>query len=198
MSHSCVREGDDRRVRPSPNQLLGYGALALAILVIGARWVGASGEQAGAAPAVIGGKLGDRRPSTGIVVHVAGAVARPGVYELRAGSRVADAVKRAGGATRSGEVNGVNLAAPLADGQQVVIPAAGSAATGASAGEGPISLGSATSEDLEQIDGIGPVTAAAIIEYRDSGRAISRVEDLDAVTGIGPATIEALRSRLQP
>ena len=198
MRHSRVPGSDDRRVRLSPTQLLGYGALALAILVIGARWVGAGGERAGAAPVEIGGKVADRRPATGIVVHVAGAVKRPGVYEMPVGSRVADAVKKAGGAMRSGDANSVNLAAPLADGQQVVIPGAGAAASGASAGEGPISLGSATSEDLEQIDGIGPVTAAAIIEYRDSGRPVSRVEDLDAVTGIGPATIEALRSRLQP
>ena len=185
-------------MRPSPTQLLGYGALALAILVIGGRWVGASGEQAGAVPAAIGGKVAHRRPSTGIVVHVAGAVRRPGVYELRTGSRVGDAVNRAGGATGVGEVNAVNLAAPLADGQQVVVPGPGSGTSATGASEGPISLGSATAEDLEQIDGIGPVTAAAIIEYRDSGRPISRIEDLDAVTGIGPATIEALRARLQP
>jgi competence protein ComEA len=183
---------------PSTTQLLGYGALAIAIVAIGARWVGAGGEQAGAATTVIGGKLADHRPAAGIVIHVAGAVRRPGVYELRTGSRVADAVERAGGATRSGEVNAVNLAAPLTDGQQVVIPGAGSASSVAGGSEGPISLGSATAEDLDQIDGIGPVTAAAIIEYRDSGRPISRIEDLDAVAGIGPATIEALRSRLQP
>lgn len=183
-------------MRPAATQILGYGALAIAVLVIGARWVG-GGEEAGATPVQIGGRLPAKRPAVGIVVHVAGAVERPGVYELPAGARVADAVKRAGGALRNGEVNAVNLAAPLADGQQVVIPGAGAVA-GAAAAEGPISLGSATAEDLDQIDGIGPVTAAAIVEYRDSGRPITRIEDLDAVSGIGPATIEALRSRLQP
>lgn len=186
-------------MRPTTTQLLGYGALAVAILVIGARW-SAGSDQAGAATPEAGGRIqaGPARSSRPeIVVHVAGAVSRPGVYGLAPGSRVADAVKRAGGVTRAGLVNAVNLAAPLGDGQQVVIPEAGAAAA-TTAAEGPISLGSATTADLEEIDGIGPVTAGQILAYRDSGKPISRIEDLEAVPGIGPVTIESLRARLQP
>jgi competence protein ComEA len=92
----------------------------------------------------------------------------------------------------------------LADGQQVVVPERGpagsaiSAAGVAAAEEGPISLGTATAEQLDTIDGIGPVTAADIIDFRDQHGGLASVEQLDQVPGIGPATMESLRERLQP
>lgn len=96
----------------------------------------------------------------------------------------------------------VNLAARLADGQQVVVPermpGGAGAAVGVSAEEGPISLGAATVEQLEEIEGIGPVTAGDIVEFRDEHGGLSSVEQLDQVPGIGPATMESLRERLQP
>jgi competence protein ComEA len=137
------------------------------------------------------------------VVDVAGAVRRPGVYRLPAGSRVVDAVKRAGGADAMAELEAINRAARLADGQQVVVPeqapgGVSAALAGTGAEEGPISLGSATIEQLDTIDGIGPVTAEKIVEYRDRHGGLASVDQLDAVSGIGPATMESLRARLQP
>jgi competence protein ComEA len=137
------------------------------------------------------------------VVHVAGAVEHPGVYRLAAGSRVTDAVERAGGPTAHADPNAINLAAPLADGQQVVVPekaptgSTASTASSSTAADGPISLGTATVEDLDTIEGIGPVTAQDIIEFRDQ-HGVSSIEDLDQISGIGPATMEALSASLQP
>jgi competence protein ComEA len=117
-------------------------------------------------------------------------------------SRVDDAVTRAGGPTPRAELEAVNLAARLADGQQIVVPErlpGGAAESAAGAAEdGPISLGTATVEQLEEIDGIGPVTAEDIVEFRDEHGGLSSVDQLDQVPGIGPATMEALRERLQP
>jgi competence protein ComEA len=121
---------------------------------------------------------------------------------MPAGSRVDDAVTRAGGPTDKAELEAVNLAARLADGQQVVVPerlpAGAVAAAGAAAEDGPISLGTATVEQLEEIDGIGPVTAGDIVDFRDQHGGLSSVDQLDQVPGIGPATMEALREQLQP
>ncbi len=130
-----------------------------------------------------------------------GAVKRPGVYRMPVGSRVDDAVTRAGGATPQAELEAINLAARLADGQQVVVPESapgGGVATASGAEEGPISLGTATVEQLEEIEGIGPVTAADIIAFRDEHGGISSIDQLDQVPGIGPATMDSLRARLQP
>lgn len=188
-------------------QLFIYAAIAVALLLIGARALQAEGgEQAsfevgngteGAARGFsLGGEGGD------VVVDVTGAVRRPGVYRLPAGSRVEDAVARAGGARGDAVLEAINLAARLADGQQVVVPSSKPSATAAPAGavseDGPISLGTATVEQLDTIDGIGPVTAADIIEFRDEHGGLASVEQLDQVSGIGPATMEALRDRLQP
>jgi competence protein ComEA len=157
-------------------------------------------------PVSSGGGGGIQLDSGGedVVVHVAGAVQDPGVYRMPSGSRVTDALERAGGASAKATLDSVNLAAELADGQQVVIPAAaGEAATTAaaasgSAASGPISLGSATLEQLDTIEGIGPVTAQNIIDFRSENGGISSVEDLDQISGIGPATMDALRSAVQP
>jgi competence protein ComEA len=190
-------------------QVVVYGALAVALLLVGARAirgedggteasfaVAAGTGSEGGGDFTISGQAGD------VVVDVTGAVARPGVYRMPAGSRVDDAVQRAGGATGGAELEAVNLAARLADGQQVVVPGRGPtgtvAAGGASAEDGPISLGTATVEQLDTIDGIGPVTAADIIGFRDQHGGLSSVDQLDQISGIGPATMESLRARLQP
>jgi competence protein ComEA len=207
----------------SRTQVLVYGAIAVALLLVGAQAIrGEGGASAGAEGTSWsdssggGGESGSEGGSdeeTGdfelsgqagdLVVDVTGAVARPGVYRLPAGSRVNDAVQRAGGASRKAQLESVNLAARLADGQQVVVPegAAGGATAaipGAAAEEGPISLGTATAEQLDTIDGIGPVTAEGIVKFREEHGGLSSVEQLDQISGIGPATMEALRSRLQP
>jgi competence protein ComEA len=199
----------------SRSQILVYGAVAIALLLLGARWirsadsrgapageisVPAAGNGAGedSGTVAVGGESG-----RDVFVHVAGGVREPGVFRLPAGSRVEDAIERAGGAVDEAGLEAINLAAVLGDGQQVVVPAVGAdgaamGATAAAAADGPISLGSATLEDLETIEGIGPVTAQSILDYRDEQGGLSSVDELDQVSGIGPATMEALRSRLQP
>jgi competence protein ComEA len=190
----------------SRSQVVVYAAIAVALLLVGARAIrgeGSDGTSFAAADSggstggsfSVGGQAGD------LVVDVTGAVRRPGVYRMPAGSRVDDAVTRAGGSTGRAELEAVNLAARLADGQQVVVPerlAAGAASTATTAEDGPISLGTATVEQLEEIDGIGPVTAGDIVGFRDEHGGLSSIDQLDQVPGIGPATMEALRKRLQP
>jgi len=132
-------------------------------------------------------------------VDVTGAVRRPGLYRLPEGSRVADALERAGGPTRKAFLEAVNLAAPLADGQQVLVPRkaamGGPAPVGAT---GPVSLSAATLEQLDTLPGVGPVTAQKILDYRAAHGAFRSVEELDAVPGIGPATVEELRELVVP
>jgi competence protein ComEA len=193
----------------SRSQVVVYGAVAVALLLVGARAIRAeSGPEpsfaAGSADA--GGGSGEATFSLSgaagdLVVDVAGAVQRPGVYRLPAGSRVADAIARAGGPGAGAMLEAVNRAARLADGQQVVVPERGPGGTALATGggeEGPISLGTATVEQLDTIDGIGPVTAADIVEFRDEHGGLASVDQLDQVPGIGPATMESLRARLQP
>jgi competence protein ComEA len=189
----------------SRSQVVVYGAVAVALLLVGARAIRAEGgggtPTAAAAPSTASGGFSVSSAGGDVVVDVAGAVSRPGVYRLPAGARVVDAIARAGGPAGDAMLEGINRAARLADGQQVVVPERGpaGAATVATATEdGPISLGSATPEQLETIDGIGPVTAAKIVEYRDQHGGLSSVDQLDQVSGIGPVTMESLRARLQP
>ena len=150
-----------------------------------------------------------------LVVHVAGQVAAPGVYRLAGGARVVDAVEIAGGLLPEADVDVINLAAPLADGQRIYVPrvgqappavvtggggaatgaatAGGSGAAGAAPVAGPVAVNSATAEQLDTLPGIGPATAAAIIAYRDQHGPFTSVEQLGEVRGIGPAKLDALR-----
>jgi len=144
------------------------------------------------------------------VVQVAGAVRRPGVYRLRADRRVDDAVRGAGGPTAKADLAGVNLAAKVSDGQQVIVPAAGGAdgagttaapagaAGGAGAAPGPkLNLNLATPEQLDQLDGVGPATAQKIVAYRQAHGGFRSVTELDQVPGIGEKKLAALKDRLR-
>ncbi len=153
------------------------------------------------APVTAAGAGGGARP---LVVDVVGAVRHPGLYRLPRGSRVAAAVARAGGLTRRAERTAVNLAAPLADGQQVVVAARGSpagaagAASAAAAPSGPVSLSSASAEQLDTLPGVGPVTAQKIVSYREEHGPFTSVAQLDAIPGIGPARLDELRGLVVP
>jgi competence protein ComEA len=135
-----------------------------------------------------------------LVVDVVGAVRQPGLYRVASGSRVADAVAAAGGLGRKADRAGVNLAAPLADGQQVVVPvhSAGAVAGSSPSSAGPVSLSSATEEQLDALPGIGPSTAAKILAYRQEHGAFHSVEELDAVPGIGPGRLAGLKGLVVP
>jgi competence protein ComEA len=141
-----------------------------------------------------------------LVVHVVGEVRRPGLYRLRDGARIADAVRRAGGARRGADLAALNLAAPLVDGVQVLVPArsapgaprAALPSEGVVPPTGPISLSSATIEELDELPGVGPITAQKIVDYRAEHGPFASVDDLDAVPGIGPTRIEQLRELVTP
>lgn len=138
-------------------------------------------------------------PARKVVVHVVGQVYKPGLYSLPEGSRVDDAIKRAGGPKPKAALALVNLAAPVADGQQVVLPSNREAAQAlggdsvAGGAGGRVHLNSATLDQLDELPGIGPVTAQKILDYRSEHGAFGTVEELDAVPGIGPATLDELR-----
>ena len=144
-----------------------------------------------------------------LVVHVVGEVQRPGLYRLRDGARIADAVRRAGGARHGADLAALNLAAPLVDGVQVLVPSraanepgtpssSGGPAAGGVAGAAAVSLSSATVEELDELPGVGPITAQKIIDYRAEHGPFASVDDLDAVPGIGPTRIEQLRDLVTP
>jgi len=184
--------------------------LALAALVlVGQRLAhaGAAGEPEPVAATL--DPVASAPARTILVVHVVGQVRQPGLYRLRDGARIADAVHRAGGALRDADLAAVNLAAPLVDGVQVVVPArspdgaspsaAGESGGGAAGPGGPlVSLSSATVEQLDELPGVGPITAQKIVDYRTEHGPFASVDDLDAVPGIGPTRIEQLRDLVTP
>jgi competence protein ComEA len=187
----------------SRRRALLIAAAALALLAVAGRTLAGAGT-ATERPAAL---LPEREiAAPALVVHVAGAVRRPGLYRLAEGKRVADAVARAGGATAPADTAAINLAAPLADGMQVIVPrrvavAAGAAGADAAAGAGPaprISLSSASAAELDELPGVGPVTAQKIVDYRAAHGGFRSVDDLDAIPGIGPARIEQLRELTTP
>ncbi|MDX6466732.1 MAG: competence protein ComEA, partial [Gaiellaceae bacterium] len=140
-------------------------------------------------------------PAKRVVVDVVGAVRLPGLHSLAQGTRIADAVEAAGGATAKADLALVNLAAPLADGEQIVVPLRGAAQAAAAAGSpstAPVDLNTATAEQLDALPGVGPSTAAKIIAFRLAHGPFHSVEELDAVPGIGPARIEQLKGLVLP
>lgn len=204
----------------SRRQALAYGVVLLALLALVGRSLVAGSDtraEAGADPGeaatvVVAGGPEDERPGS-LLVHVAGAVRYPGVYELDAGSRVADAVERAGGPRARAALQSINLAAELLDGQQVVVPlreppggavsggldaTPQASASGSSDAGGPISLSTATAAQLEELPGVGPVTAERIIAHRDEHGPFRAIDELAAVSGIGAARIEAIRDLVTP
>jgi competence protein ComEA len=185
--------------------LAAAGTLVL-ILLLG-RFVLGAGTTTTAAlpPPPVAGAGVTGLPSSRVVVDVVGAVRRPGLYRLAQSSRIADALTRAGGATAKADLAQVNLAAPLADGEQVVVPrrgAAGAAPAAGSASAGnpaaPVQLSTATLEQLDSLPGVGPVTAQKILDYREKHGAFQSVDELDAVPGIGPKRLEQLHDLVVP
>jgi competence protein ComEA len=194
----------------TPRQVALYG-LALLTLVVLAAWYAGRGDGAGAAAAAAAPAIQVDDPARGgtLLVHVAGAVHRPGVYRLRQGARVDDAVTRAGGPRRRADLGAVNLAAELEDGRQILVPprapaapAGSPAATSPSGGAGPaqgvpLNLNTATLEQLDELQGIGPATAQQILDYREEHGGFGSVEELDQVPGIGETRLATLRDKVR-
>jgi competence protein ComEA len=187
---------DRRRV------LLG-GIVVVLVLALGGRFLLHSPTPTAAPPPI---RVAASTSTTGratIFVNVVGAVRRPGLYRLREGLRVATAVSRAGGATRGAQLELVNLAALVSDGEQIVVPRRGGGGAAVSSGAGavaagPVHLNSASLEQLDALPGVGPVTAQKILAYRQEHGAFGSVDELDAVPGIGPARLEQLRDLVAP
>lgn len=192
----------------SKQQLVVYVAAAIAIALIGARYLrDSTSAQHASGASSRAPRLAVKRHDQRLFVHVTGAVRHPGVYRLPPWARLDLAVRRAGGGTHAADLAGVNLAAKLSDGQQVVVPAR--AGTGAAAStspaasaaggeaEGPISLNTATLEQLDTLDGVGPATAQKILDWRSQHGGFGSVDDLKQISGIGPKRFEALKDKVR-
>ena len=189
------------------SHLVAYVLVGLAVVLAGARWVHASAAaQVPARAATPGGRSAgvrvERAAGGDAVVHVAGEVRHPGVYRLGPGTRVQEAVRRAGGPTRRADLNAINLAAKVEDGRQVIVPrrspvaAPSGGAPSAAPGAGPavpVNLNTATPDELGTLDGVGPATAAKILAYRQEHGGFGSVDELDQVPGIGEKRLAALR-----
>src|SRR3954447_7845491 len=212
----------DRRL-----QIAVYAVAALLVAFAAYRFLApgsGGGSSAGTKVAVQGPGAPAREPPPSrnggprIYVHVAGAVRHPGLYRVPLNARAGRAVDRAGGAIPGANLTGVNLAARLRDGQQIVVPKRGQVAEGAGAvapgaatagapGAGPsatgapgapLSLSTATAEQLDALDGIGPALAKRILDSRASHGGFHSVEELNQVAGIGEKRLAALRESVRP
>jgi competence protein ComEA len=190
----------------SRRQLFGAAAAVVVLFLLLIRHLGGGGTSAAPAVTPVRAPAAPKAaPAKLLVIDVAGAVRHPGLYRLRSGSRIDDAIAAAGGATAKAQLDTVNLAAPVADGEQVVVPGRGAGGVAAasppaagSSPSAPLDLNSATLEQLESLPGIGPVTAQKILDYRQQHGAFHSVEELQGVPGIGPAHMAQLKGLVIP
>jgi competence protein ComEA len=209
----------------SRRQIVAYVAVAAVVAAVGVRYVVAprTSRPAGGQPLVLSSVAPGRSspaaaPSApaaspaapDALVYVCGAVRTPGVVRVPAGARVADALDLAGGPTSRAELAAVNLAAKVADGQQILVPekgspavapasavaAGGSSGGGAAPSGGPVNINTATLEQLDELQGVGPATAQKIIDYRTANGPFASIEDIKNVSGIGDAKFAAMKDAI--
>lgn len=198
-----------------PRRLAAWVAAGLILALLAAWYLSRSRPTAVAAPepaiatiaaagqAPPSGRGGGGSAGTPVVVDVSGAVKRPGVYRLTTEDRVEDALERAGGTTRRADLTAINRASKLEDGRQILVPTRGKSASTTSAdtaapatSSGPVNLNTATLEQLETLDGVGPATAQKIVDYREQHGGFKSVDELDQVSGIGEKRLAALRDHV--
>lgn len=184
-------------------QVIAWAAVGLVILLLGGHYLrGQLSKETTAEITAITVGLSSSEDPAYIKVHVAGEVTTPGMYELQTGDRTADALDKAGGPLPSADLDQVNLAAKLTDGQQIIVPgegiegAAAMAAASPSASGSIININTATAAELTELDGVGEKTAQKIIDYREESGGFKSIEELLEVPGIGPAKFEAMRDRV--
>ena len=195
-------------------QLVAWAAAAALIVFAAVRLLAPGGASPAPPPVRVNAAQGEERGGSrgGLYVHVAGAVRRPGLYRVRSSARVAVALERAGGPLRRADLAAINLAATVEDGQQIKVPrvgerpaspaaggpGSGPAAGGAGGGAAKLSLASATVDQLDQLDGIGPTLAKRIVQYREEKGGFRSVDGLREVEGIGEKRFAALREAVAP
>jgi competence protein ComEA len=201
-----MEDVDVRLPALSRRQLFG-AAVAIAVLaVLLLRHLGGSGSAAPVVTPLRTGAPAKAPAAKLLVIDVAGAVRRPGLYRLRRGSRIDDAIAAAGGPTAKAQLDAVNLAAPVADGEQVAVPGRGAGGVAAAASppaagsspSAPLDLNTATAEQLDGLPGIGPVTAQKILDYRQAHGPFHSVAELEGVPGIGAGRLAQLKGLVIP
>src|SRR4051812_31470921 len=189
-----------------PRRLAAWAAAALVLILLGAWYMARARPTASASePPVATISVQSSSAKSAVVVDVAGAVAKPGVYRLTSADRVEDALKRAGGATRRADLSQINRAAKLEDGRQILVPIRAPAGTAAAAPtvpgtavpSQPLNLNTATLEQLDTLDGVGPTTAQKILDYRKEHGGFGSVDELDQIPGIGEKRLAALRDHVR-
>lgn len=167
----------------------GLAGVALVALLTGAAWWFSRPDAVPATPLPLASLGASGAPTATVVVDVSGAVVAPGLVELAPGSRVADALDAAGGASADAVLDGLNLARHVNDGEQILVPHAGDAEH---SDGGLINLNQADAEALEQLPGVGPVLAARIVADREANGPFASLKDLGRVAGVGEAVVGAL------
>jgi competence protein ComEA len=194
----------------SRTELATYAACAVLVVVLGLRVLHTDGGGSAAAASPPASRTSSSaavsvsapRAAAGALVHVVGAVRRAGVYRVAAGQRIQDAIRLAGGATARADLQAINLAAKVADGQQIVVPRRGAAeSASATPGAGgpaaaPVNLNTATAEQLDTLDGVGPSTAQKILAFRQQHGGFASIDDLTQIPGIGPKKLAALKPQV--